>query len=305
MWFAPPDADRITISMSGRADSLELTRTATGWEAVDNGQKMKMSRENKTLVCELNGQRQVFDLGSDVAGIPANHDWKKEPKVTWRDEDTLEKTASGFTVNLSLRTSDGKRNVQVFQISYRRAEKAAPQHAVNVLGAVRTPGIVTIADDARLSGALAAAGGPTDDADRATGGILRGSAGAKPQVIPFHLEAVLSGAEANPKLLDHDTVYLPAKKNGPASGTTTTAPPPAGGFILINVSATGELRIAGIVCPEGQLETRLKELASWHPESITIRAEAGAPNIMRLEAACKAAGLDNVDLIVGISTTTP
>ena len=94
---------------------------------------------------------------------------------------------------------------------------------------------------------------------------------------------------------------LPARKDGSAIGITTTAPPPAGGFILINVSATGELRIAGIVCPEEQLDTRLKELASWHPESVTIRAEAGAPNIMGLEAACKAAGLDHVDLTVGVS----
>jgi len=118
-----------------------------------------------------------------------------------------------------------------------------------------------MSDAAGLLESLTAAGGPTGETDFGAGRFQRGPAGSKPQVIPFHLKAVLSGAEANPILLDYDTVYLPAK---PAC-------------ILITVSAIGELPIEGIVCPEDQLETRLKELAARHPEAVTIRPGAAVP----------------------------
>lgn len=92
-----------------------------------------------------------------------------------------------------------------------QAEKraAAAIVAVNVFGTVERPGTHQLGGDATLLSALGAAGGWKVSANKKKISIVRGPPGEKP-VVTFHdVDAILRGDVPNPKVQDHDTVFVP------------------------------------------------------------------------------------------------
>ena len=203
MLFASPDTDRISISSSGPGETTEWTRSGASWEAGDGNKKIKISQENKTLIFEYDGQRQKVALDTEVAGISADHDWNKTPKVTWRITDTLEKTATGFTA----RINDGKPGMEVYQITYHRADAEKETIEVNVLGHVKQPGVYQIAVGSGVMSGLTAAGGYKELGHLVQPRILRGEGGAVPKVTEVSWD-ILNPEEDAWKLQDHDTLYF-------------------------------------------------------------------------------------------------
>ena len=199
--FAPPDADRISIT--GPDQSFELTRNGGGWEFTQQGRTGKASIGNGSITIEADGKRESHSVARFVAAT-VGHDWKQQPKVTLHDSNTLEKTTDGYV----LRIDDGKPGMKVYRITWHRAGLAAPGGAVNVLGAVKNPGIYPLGQATTLSDLLAAAGGPTAKADIGKSRILRGNAGERPQVLPVDLGNTRNGQAVPPPLLDHDTLFV-------------------------------------------------------------------------------------------------
>jgi len=201
MFFAPPDADRISIT--GPDHSFELTRNGGGWEFTQQGRTGRASISNGSITIEADGNRESLSVARFVAAT-VGHDWNQQPKVTLHDSNTLEKTSGGYV----LRIDDGKPGMKAYRITWHRGGSAGLGRTVNVLGAVKNPGIYPLGQATTLSDLLAAAGGPTAKADLAKSRILRGNAGEKPQVLPVDLGNIQSNAAANPPLLDHDTLFV-------------------------------------------------------------------------------------------------
>ena len=86
---------------------------------------------------------------------------------------------------------------------------------VSVLGEVHNPATYTMPDGDELtpSQALTLAGGPTEDANKRNGSILRRSPSGQVNIIPVDFNALLSGKSTAPEaaLQPGDVVYLPPK----------------------------------------------------------------------------------------------
>ena len=82
---------------------------------------------------------------------------------------------------------------------------------VNVFGAVEARGTYSLPPDSTLLDALGSAGGWTRTANAKKISIVRGPAGQKPVVTVYDVEAILRGDAINPKIEDHDSVFVPEK----------------------------------------------------------------------------------------------
>ena len=98
-----------------------------------------------------------------------------------------------------------------------RPERAQPSDqvqeariSVNVLGAVEKPGAYSLARHSTLLDALGAAGGWKDVAIKKIS-LLSGPAGEKPVVTTYDVDAILRGTAPNPKIRDHETVFVPTR----------------------------------------------------------------------------------------------
>ena len=109
-----------------------------------------------------------------------------------------------------------------------------------------------------------------------------GLAGRHPEVIKqnFRIQALADLLEA------------------PEKSVSIPVPAPADGSNVITLSTQGDITVAGAACPPDQLDTRLKELAAKHFETVIIRSDPGAPmaRVAALTEACKEAGIEKIAL---------
>lgn len=82
---------------------------------------------------------------------------------------------------------------------------------VNVFGGVEIRGTYSLAPESTLLDAIGSAGGWTRTANPRKVSIVRGPAGQKPTVTVHDVEAILRGDAVNPKIEDHDSVFVPEK----------------------------------------------------------------------------------------------
>ena len=213
MWFAPPDVDRVSITCPD--DAFELTRISGEWKFTSKEVSGIAAIKDGKAIVTVDGQVKEIQAASFIASA-IGHDWTKQPKVTLQDQNTLEKTAAGFV----LRTDDGKPGMKEYRITFHGPHKQPGGLSVNVLGAVKQPGVYQVAAGATVTTAIAAAGGSTEMADLEKARILRGAPGTTPEVIPCRPGPLRSGP--NLTVIDHDTIYVPAK---PSMSITDEARP--------------------------------------------------------------------------------
>ena len=209
MWFAPPDVVRISIT--GPDDAFELTRVTGEWKFTSKEVSGIAAIKDGKAMVTVDGEVKEIQAASFIAAA-IGHDWTKQAKVTLQDQNTLEKTADGFM----LRTDDGKPAMKEYRITFHRLDKKTAGLSINVLGAVKHPGIYQVVAGAGVPVAVAAAGGLTEKVDRVECRILRGEGGAVPEMTAVPWEAILNPAADGPKLRDHDTIYL-KQKSGPTT----------------------------------------------------------------------------------------
>lgn len=201
MWFAPPDADRVSIT--GPDDVFELTKVTGEWKFTSKEVSGIAAIKDGKAIVTVDGETKEIQAASFIAAA-IGHDWTKQPKVTLQEQNTLEKTAAGFV----LRTDDGKPGMKEYRITFHLPDQQPGGLSINVLGAVKQAGVYQVAAGAGVPAAIAAAGGLTQKVDRVACRILRGEGGAVPEIIAVSWEAILNPAADGPKLEDHDTIYL-------------------------------------------------------------------------------------------------
>jgi hypothetical protein len=85
-----------------------------------------------------------------------------------------------------------------------------PAGSVQVQGWVERPGSYVVTRGLRLSGAVAAAGGPHFAADRTHAEVLRVLGTGQAQRLVVNLELVAQGQASDPIMIDGDVVNVPA-----------------------------------------------------------------------------------------------
>lgn len=287
MLFAPPDADRVSIT--GPDESFELTRISGEWKFTSKEVSGTATTKDGKAILTVNGKAAEIPAASLVAAA-IGHDWTKQPKDTLQDQNTLEKTADGFV----LRTDDGKPGMKEYRITFRGPETKTGGTSINVLGTVKQPGTYQVEAGAGVPAAVAAAGGLTEKVNRVECRILRGEGGAISKGVEVPWEAILNIAANGPKLADHDTIYIKLKTDP----VETKAAPMAPMIIPIKIAADGTLTVADQACPSDQLADKLRKLAENNAVSVEIHADEKAPfqQVSAILDICKAAGIENLKL---------
>lgn len=199
--FAPPDVNRITIKMPGGEPEMELVRNGGKWEF--SGNSLAIDGGNLTAFGEEG--RQTFKI-TDFVALPGEHDWNSRPQFTLGGGNTMEKVATGFTIRRKAAEGEGN---GVYEIRYHKPI------TVKVLGEVLDQGAHKIREDgSKVQDAITAAGGLSATADMRRVSIVRGSAGAVPEVTIVDLT---KGETSGARIQAGDTIHVPGLAARPLS----------------------------------------------------------------------------------------
>ncbi len=275
--FAPADTERILFHGPDR--SGVLIRDASGWNLAGPEGNTVVVLDGSRLISK-GAQPGVIDLVNLVGGV-AGHDWTKDPTLYLADDKNLEAVVVERTADgLKVRNDRGREGIYAYTIAYVRKGKESDS-TCNVLGAVKQPGILLIQEGDTLSSLVGKAGGTTGKATPNRVFILRGKPGEPVSYREsFPLSSLFDGHGPDPKVLDHDTIYIEP---------TVLLAFPTDGSIPVDVS----LAVDGQDCPTEELAARLRDRVEAGVRSARILAGIRTPNgrITEVHDACIAAGM--------------
>lgn len=155
------------------------------------------------------------------------------------------------------------------------AGAAAGRIVVHVVGAVASPGVVVLADGARVADAIAAAGGAASDADTEQLNLAR-VLGDGEQVRVPHVGEQLAAPDPAPS--------PPGASGGGAAAGASGGRPPAAGPININTAGASELEALPGIGPA--LAARIVEYRDGHGPFASVDDLTDVPGIgpAKLEA---------------------
>ncbi|MBK1881324.1 SLBB domain-containing protein [Luteolibacter pohnpeiensis] len=204
MCFSSQNVDRITVK-GPNIEAVELVRDGDVWKNSDGS---RFLIENGQLEISRESGNEVLPIHEFIPELK-DHNWVDAPTVSMMDG-TLSKDEDGFTFKIKVAGGD---QIDTYSINYKasapKQELAAlGEIRINVLGAVRVPGVYKVAGNGSLIDAIATAGGFGEKANSKKVSIVRGPAGEIPNVTYFNVESMLDGKNPAPALKERDTIYV-------------------------------------------------------------------------------------------------